>query len=201
MSAADVAVRGVGVTFVSKSGRVDALAGVDLSVEAGTFVAVVGRSGSGKSTLLRTVAGLVTVTEGAVSLGGAPVTSPPARVRYVFQDYGSSLLPWKTVEANVRFGLRHRYRRPGEARLSRAEVGSRAREHLDLVGLGDARRRYPRELSGGMQQRVAIARALSAAPDVLLMDEPFSAVDALTGPTSRTCSCGCGTTCARRWCS
>ena len=170
----------VGKTYRSVQGAaVTALSPLDLQVETGSFVSIVGRSGCGKSTLLRLVAGLEQPSSGHLTVAGETVRQPPDSVRYVFQDYAQSLLPWKTVGENIRFGLRHAHRRPGEHEdrrnwpviidTSLAEVG--------LPGFAD---RYPSELSGGQQQRVAIARALAAGPDVLLLDEPFSAVDALS---------------------
>jgi NitT/TauT family transport system ATP-binding protein len=151
-----------------------ALNGVDLDVERGSFVSIVGPSGCGKSTLLQIIAGLVAPTSGAVFLDGRKVESPPPAAIYVFQQYSRSLFPWKTVERNVAFGLENR-----EA-LSRAAIAARTRELIGLVKLSGFERHYPWQLSGGMQQRVAIARALACRPAVLLMDEPFSAVDALT---------------------
>jgi NitT/TauT family transport system ATP-binding protein len=151
-----------------------ALNGVDLDVERGSFVSIVGPSGCGKSTLLQIMAGLVAPTAGSVVLEGRKVESPPPGAIYVFQQYTRSLFPWKTVERNVAFGLENR------RGLSRAEIAARTRELIALVKLSGFERHYPWQLSGGMQQRVAIARALVCRPEVLLMDEPFSAVDALT---------------------
>lgn len=152
-----------------------ALNGVSLSVQRGEFVAVVGRSGSGKSTLLRIMAGLQEATSGVVTLDGEPVVRPPAQVRYVFQDYRSSLLPWQTVHDNVAFGLTHAYRRRGAA--GRASTVDDLLEQVGLGGIGD---RHPPQLSGGMQQRVALARAIASNPEVLLLDEAFGSVDALS---------------------
>jgi NitT/TauT family transport system ATP-binding protein len=170
----------VGKTYRSARGAsVVALSPIDLAVDRGSFVSVVGRSGCGKSTLLRLVAGLEEPTSGLLQVAGERVQQPPNSVRYVFQDYAQSLLPWKTVGDNIRFGLRHAH--------SRTDRGSDRKNWPDLieaslteVGLSGVANRYPSELSGGMQQRVAIARALAAGPDVLLLDEPFSAVDALS---------------------
>ena len=169
-------VRVVGATkvYTGLNGEpVQALRGISLAVEPGQFVSIVGRSGCGKSTLLRMIAGLETVSGGSVTVDGIPVREPPAQVRYVFQDYAQSLLPWKTVAGNVAFGLKHAA--PG----GQSRVWS-IKDLLELVGLGHAINRYPSELSGGMQQRLAIVRALAAGPSILLMDEPFSAVDALS---------------------
>jgi NitT/TauT family transport system ATP-binding protein len=143
-------------------------------VAEGEFVSIVGPSGCGKSTLLQIIAGLMPASTGEVLLQGQAVAGPPAGVVYLFQQYSRSLLPWLTVEQNVGFGSRHM------RRLSSREESERCVRYLDMVGLADFRKRYPWELSGGMQQRVAIARALAAERRVLLLDEPFSSVDALT---------------------
>jgi NitT/TauT family transport system ATP-binding protein len=169
-----LSVRRVGKTFDAAGDRVIAIRSVDLSVAEGEFVSIVGPSGCGKSTLLQIVAGLMPASAGEVLLEGQAVAGPPAGVVYLFQQYSRSLLPWLTVEQNVSFGFRH------ARRLSSREASERCVRHLDMVGLADFRKRYPWELSGGMQQRVAIARALAAEPRVLLLDEPFSSVDALT---------------------
>jgi|SRR5579863_537286 len=151
-----------------------ALNGVDLAITKGSFVSIVGPSGCGKSTLLQIIAGLIDPSSGAVFLDDHQVEGPPPGALYVFQQYTRSLFPWKTVERNVAFGLENR------ETLSRTEVAARTREIIGLVKLTGFERHYPWQLSGGMQQRVAIARALACRPEVLLMDEPFSAVDALT---------------------
>ncbi len=160
-------------TFGGKA-PVEVFADFSLDVRPGEFLSIVGPSGCGKSTLLQVVAGLIPATGGSVKLGGHDVTGEPAHMVYLFQQYSKSLLPWMTAEDNVIFAFNHRLR------LSDGEARARAREHLAMVGLEDAGSAYPWQLSGGMQQRVAIARALSADPKVLLMDEPFSSVDALT---------------------
>ncbi|MGO9701968.1 MAG: ABC transporter ATP-binding protein [Xanthobacteraceae bacterium] len=157
------------------AGRITvALNGVDLEITKGSFVSIVGPSGCGKSTLLQIIAGLIDATSGAVFFDDYQVGGPPPGALYVFQQYTRSLFPWKTVERNVTFGLENR-----EA-LSRVEIDARAQEIIRLVKLTGFEHHYPWQLSGGMQQRVAIARALACRPEVLLMDEPFSAVDALT---------------------
>ncbi|MGM4923037.1 ABC transporter ATP-binding protein [Tardiphaga sp. 804_B3_N1_9] len=170
----------VGKTYQSARGSsVVALSPIDLHVEPGSFVSIVGRSGCGKSTLLRLVAGLEEPTSGELEVAGRPVQRPPDSVRYVFQDYAQSLLPWKTVDENIRFGLRHAHSRT-DKNQDRKNWPAVIETSLAEVGLQGCGNRYPSELSGGMQQRVAIARALAAGPDVLLLDEPFSAVDALS---------------------
>ncbi|MGD9944342.1 MAG: ABC transporter ATP-binding protein [Burkholderiaceae bacterium] len=151
-----------------------ALQDISLSVSAGEFLAVVGPSGCGKSTFLQIVAGLLPASSGRVEVGARAVDGPPAGLVYLFQQYTKSLLPWRRVIDNVAFAVEDR------ADLSTAERRRYCEHYLELVGLADAAQRYPRELSGGMQQRVAIARALAAQPRVLLLDEPFSSVDALT---------------------
>jgi NitT/TauT family transport system ATP-binding protein len=169
-----LSVRQVGKTFDAAGDQVVAIRSVDLSVAEGEFVSIVGPSGCGKSTLLQIIAGLIPASTGEVLLQNQAVAGPPAGVVYLFQQYSRSLFPWLTVERNVSFGFRH------AQRLSSRDATERCVKHLDMVGLADFRERYPWELSGGMQQRVAIARALAAEPRVLLLDEPFSSVDALT---------------------
>jgi NitT/TauT family transport system ATP-binding protein len=146
---------------------------VDLTIRRGEFLAIVGPSGCGKSTLLQIAAGLVGATTGSIRLNGRDVTAPPPEIVYLFQQYTKSLFPWRKVHDNVAFPLERQS-------LTRAERHERAMANLELVGLAEFANHYPWQLSGGMQQRVAIARALAAEPSVLLMDEPFSAVDALT---------------------
>ena len=164
----------VGKVFAGKGGAVEALRAVELDVAAGEFLAIVGPSGCGKSTLLQIVAGLLPASSGRVVMGTETVTAPPRQLVYLFQQYSKSLFPWLTVENNVMFAFRHRM--PMSARAAR----DRCSEYLAMVGLDDFAHHYPWQLSGGMQQRVAIARALAAEPSVLLLDEPFSSVDALT---------------------
>jgi NitT/TauT family transport system ATP-binding protein len=150
---------------------------VNVSIANGEIVGLLGRSGSGKSTLLRIVAGLLTPTAGDVRWQGKPVSGPTQGVAMVFQSF--ALFPWLTVQENVELGL--------EAMgTPRAERDKRAEEAIDLIGLGGYESAYPKELSGGMRQRVGLARALVVHPDLLLMDEPFSALDVLTAETLRT---------------
>lgn len=156
------------------AGAVVAIEDIHLDVRPGEFMTVVGPSGCGKSTFLQIAAGLIAPTSGQVLVGGCPVMGPPEGLVYLFQQYSKSLLPWRTVLNNVAFAVEHRVDVPARERRQYCM------HYLQMVGLADFADRYPRELSGGMQQRVAIARALAAKPGVLLLDEPFSAVDALT---------------------
>ena len=150
---------------------------VALDLRAGEIVGLLGRSGSGKSTLLRIIAGLLAPTSGSVAWRGAPLRGPADGVAMVFQSF--ALFPWLTVQENVELGL--------EAQgVARAEREHRAEAAIDLIGLGGYESAYPKELSGGMRQRVGLARALVVHPDLLLMDEPFSALDVLTAETLRT---------------
>lgn len=164
---------GVGKVFATKEGDVTALTGVDLDVAAGEFVSLIGPSGCGKSTLLRLIADLDAPTSGTLEIFGKP-----ARRARLDQDYGiafqqSGLLPWRTVAANIALPLELH-------KTAAAERTARVDELLALVGLEDFAGRYPDQLSGGMQQRVAIARSLAARPKLLLMDEPFGALDEMT---------------------
>jgi NitT/TauT family transport system ATP-binding protein len=174
MNSAALAFHAVGKSFATDTDEVEAIRRVDLEAAQGEFVSIVGPSGCGKSTLLQIAAGLLPGSRGQVRLNGVPVSGPPEGMVYLFQQYSRSLMPWLTVEENVSFGFRHL--RNG----SRHETAERCRRFLGMVGLADFGARYPWQLSGGMQQRVAIARALAAEPRVLLLDEPFSSVDALT---------------------
>lgn len=166
------------VSVLQKFERIkDAIAEMSVSVEAGSFLSIIGPSGCGKSTLLKIVAGLSAPSAGEVRFHGKAVTAPPRGMIYVFQQYEKSIFPWRTVARNVMLGI--------EARtdFSRSERADRVARYLELVGLAHAADRFPAHLSGGMQQRVAIARALICEPELLLMDEPFSAVDAPTRAT------------------
>ncbi|MGE3247437.1 MAG: ABC transporter ATP-binding protein, partial [Beijerinckiaceae bacterium] len=169
---AAIAFHDLGQIFDTASGRIEALRGVNFSVDRYEFVAVLGPSGCGKSTLLRSIAGLLTPTSGHVSVFGMPVSEPRDDIGIVFQK--PTLLPWANVEDNVVFPIRHK-----TGRVSQQDRDE-ARALLRTVGLAGFEKRMPAELSGGMQQRVGIARALLLDPDILLMDEPFSALDALT---------------------
>ena len=153
------------------------LQNVDLTIVAGEIVGLLGRSGSGKSTLLRIIAGLITPSSGAARCRGAAIQGPPHGVSMVFQSF--ALFPWLTVLQNVELGLE-------ALGIDRAERRTRSLEAIDLIGLDGFESAYPKELSGGMRQRVGFARALVVHPDLLLMDEPFSALDVLTAETLRT---------------
>ncbi|MCJ7513083.1 MAG: ABC transporter ATP-binding protein [Anaerolineales bacterium] len=163
--------QGLGMTFVNENGGLQVLSQVTFSVHRQEFVCVVGPSGCGKTTLLRLLAGLLTPTEGRVLFEGEPLLHPRRRFGFLFQQ--ANLMPWRTVQANVSLPL-ELAGMAAEARLGRAQ------DLIHLVGLDGFEQALPRDLSGGMAQRVAIARALAHQPDVLLLDEPFGALDALT---------------------
>lgn len=162
-------IQGLSKTFRQGNSTVLALSGIDLSIAQGQFISIVGGSGCGKSTLLRIIAGLESDYEGTVRLDGKAIRGPGLDRGMVFQEH--RLLPWLTVEQNIAFGLNG---------MPDAEVRRRIDEHLELVGLAGFAKAYPSQLSGGMSQRVAIARALANQPEILLLDEPFGALDALT---------------------
>jgi nitrate ABC transporter ATP-binding subunit len=164
-------VRGVTKRFAVDDGEIEALAPIDLAIPKGEFVCLIGASGCGKSTLLRIVAGFEEPTTGDVSIDGKVITGPGSDRGMVFQDY--ALFPWMTVRQNISFGPRQRH-------LPREEIGRTTDEFVRMVGLERFADRYPNQLSGGMKQRVAIARVLANDANILLMDEPFGALDALT---------------------
>lgn len=149
-----------------------ALKDVNLEIERGEFICLLGPSGCGKSTLLNALAGFDLATSGSVRIEGQEVTGPKPEYVTIFQQYG--LLPWRTVLDNVKLGLE------GRSDISPEQADATALEFLDMVGLADFRDAHPRELSGGMQQRVSIARGLAVDPEILFMDEPFGALDAIT---------------------
>jgi NitT/TauT family transport system ATP-binding protein len=171
MTAEFLAVDGLTKRFTAH-GRA-AFTDITFSVRQGEFVALIGPSGCGKSTLLHIMAGLSSPTTGAVRLKGEVVNNPRADMMFVFQQYNKSIFPWKTVLENVLLGVKY------HAKVPRPALEKMCLEHLDLVGLSRYPHYYPYQLSGGMQQRVAIARALARRPNILLMDEPFSALDAM----------------------
>ncbi len=162
-----IAVRGAGRRY----GALDVFRDVNLEIGAREIVAMVGPSGCGKTTLLRCIDGLIPLSSGEILVDGAAVTEPRRGIAMVFQHFG--LFPWKTVHDNVAYGLRL-------AGASRAEIAEKVPYFVNLVGLRGFERSYPYQISGGMQQRCGLARALAVEPDVLLMDEPFAAVDAQT---------------------
>jgi ABC-type nitrate/sulfonate/bicarbonate transport system ATPase subunit len=166
-----VLIRGVTKRFAADDGDVEALARIDVAIDEGQFVCLIGASGCGKSTLLRIIAGFEEPTTGDVAIAGKPITGPGSDRGMVFQDY--ALFPWLTVRQNIGFGPRQR-------QLPRREVEEIADQLVKLVGLERSANRYPSQLSGGMKQRVAIARVLANNASTLLMDEPFGALDALT---------------------
>jgi NitT/TauT family transport system ATP-binding protein len=168
-----LSVRSLQKVYSSPGGDVEAVRNLTFDLPEGQLACLVGPSGCGKTTLLRAIAGLLRPTSGEVRLNGAPVLAPPRSMAVVFQEYGRSLFPWMSVYNNVELPLRG------------GEFGARERrriveEALDAVGLSHVSASYPWQLSGGMQQRVAIARAVAYRPSILLMDEPFAAVDAQT---------------------
>jgi ABC-type nitrate/sulfonate/bicarbonate transport system ATPase subunit len=167
----------LGHVYDSGRGRTTALGNVSLTIDRGEFVCVLGPSGCGKTTLLNILAGFVVPSHGDIKVNGSAIEGPSAERGVVFQDY--SLFPWLTAQANVEFGLRM----AGQVARQRAEI---ARDLLRLVGLPEAAAKYPFELSGGMKQRIAIARALATRPSLLLMDEPFAALDAMTRSSLQT---------------
>ncbi|OAH15911.1 ABC transporter ATP-binding protein [Streptomyces jeddahensis] len=169
-----LAVSGLQKVYEGSGRRVEAVRDLTFTIEPGELVCLVGPSGCGKTTLLKCVAGLLTPTGGEVLLEGRRVSGPPPGMAVVFQEYGRSLFPWMRVRENVELPLKQK------SPLSRARRRELVAEALESVGLADAAGAYPWQLSGGMQQRVAIARALAYEPGVLLMDEPFAAVDAQT---------------------
>ena len=159
--------------YESRERRVEAIGDLSFEVRAGDFTCIVGPSGAGKTTLLKCLAGLLGPTRGTVSVGGRTVTGPPEDMAVVFQEYGRSLFPWKTVRQNVELPL-------VERKVPKAERERTVAAALEAVALGGVGDSYPWQLSGGMQQRVAIARAVAYQPKVMVLDEPFAAVDAQT---------------------
>jgi NitT/TauT family transport system ATP-binding protein len=170
-SSPKIAASGLRKIYATRRGEVTAIDGLDFAATAGEFVSIVGPSGCGKSTFLYILGGFVEASAGEATVDGAPIAGPDPTRGIVFQEF--VLFPWKTVVGNVAYGL-------AERGVSRRERTARARRYVELLGLGGFERYYPKELSGGMKQRVALARSLIMDPDVLLMDEPFAAVDAQT---------------------
>ncbi len=160
-----------GKTFVQNGKEFTAFEDVSLSIEKGEFICLLGPSGCGKSTLLNAVAGFSPVTSGCVKIDEKEVKEPSVRNVTIFQNYG--LLPWRTVQKNVELGLEPK-------KLAKEERSKIADKYIELVGLSNFKKSHPKQLSGGMQQRVSIARALAVDPDIIFMDEPFGALDAIT---------------------
>jgi NitT/TauT family transport system ATP-binding protein len=169
-----IEVSGLSKVFFVNGNALTVFDNLSCRIDKGSFLSVVGPSGCGKSTLLKLISGLELPSKGEVIFNGGPIRAPAKGMVYVFQQYTKSIFPWRTVMQNVEFGL-NSYRK-----LSSRQARERCLEYIRLVGLTGYENYYPYQLSGGMQQRVCIARALICEPDVLLMDEPFSAVDALT---------------------
>lgn len=164
-------IENAGKTFIENDTEFTALSDVNLDIEKGEFICLLGPSGCGKSTLLNAIAGFDLVNHGSVQIDGKEVTSPSTKNVTIFQNYG--LLPWRNVIKNVELGLEAK----GVDKDKRHEI---AKKYLKLVRLEDFENSFPRQLSGGMKQRVAIARALAVEPDIIFMDEPFGALDAIT---------------------
>jgi NitT/TauT family transport system ATP-binding protein len=160
-------------TYRSSQGETEAIRDLTFEVRAGEMVCIVGPSGAGKTTLMRCISGLLPSSGGEVTLEGRRVAGPPEGIAVVFQEYARSLFPWLTVGENVELPLK-------EMKLNKTERKRRVKQSLEAVSLADVPDSYPWQLSGGMQQRVAIARAVACEPHILLMDEPFAAVDAQT---------------------
>lgn len=168
MSKNIIEIHGLTKIFQTQETTVTALEDINLEIEEGSFLSIIGGSGCGKSTLLRIIGGLETETKGTVLFDGKPISGPSREKGFIFQDH--RLLPWLTVTENIRFSL------PKELKKDDALI----QHNIDLVGLKGFENAYPRQLSGGMAQRVAIARALANKPKILLLDEPFGALDAIT---------------------
>jgi NitT/TauT family transport system ATP-binding protein len=168
----NLTIRNVSKTFTSEKGeKVESLSSIDLDIENQEFICLLGPSGCGKTTLLRIIAGLDHASTGTVELGGTLIDRPNPQLAMIFQEY--SLYPWRTVVANIGFGLEIR-------KIPAEERHATVKKYVDIVGLRGFENSYPYELSGGMRQRVAVARALAVDPSILLMDEPFGALDAQT---------------------
>lgn len=171
---AEISIENASKTFGGGAALVPALEGIDATVPEGQFLCLLGPSGCGKSTLLNAIAGFTPLSSGRIAIGGAPVTAPGPDRGMVFQEY--ALFPWMSVEDNVRFGL-------DVKGVAKPEATATVDRITATLGLSDFRKRFPKDLSGGMRQRVAIARILALDPPVMLMDEPFGALDALTRRT------------------
>lgn len=168
-----LSLEGVAKSYENEGKRVDVLSSIDFAVNPGEFVCIVGPSGAGKTTLLKCISGLIRPSGGSVVFEGEEVLGPPSKMAVIFQDYSRSLLPWMNVQKNIELPLR-------KSRFPASERPTLIEQSLRNVGLEGKGNLYPWQMSGGMQQRAAIARGLAYKPDVLLMDEPFAAVDAQT---------------------
>lgn len=168
-------IEGVNKEFSVNKNKITVFENFSYKIPEGSFLSIVGPSGCGKSTLLKLISGLETPTGGTINFDGQVISGPPKGMIYVFQQYTKSIFPWYTVLENIEFGLNTQNKN-----ISKQEAKERCMEYIKLVGLEGYEDYYPSQLSGGMQQRVVIARALICEPKVLLMDEPFSAVDAMT---------------------
>ena len=166
-----IEVKDLSITFEQNEKEMTALQNVSLGIEKGEFVCLLGPSGCGKSTLLNAMAGFLKPTKGTITIDGNPVQHPSISYVTIFQNYG--LLPWRSVERNVTLGLETK-------KVPKEEQKKTAQKYIEMVGLKGAEKKRPSQLSGGMQQRVAIARALAVNPEILFMDEPFGALDAIT---------------------
>lgn len=169
MSVSKLGVKDATKIYGTKTGGLLALDKINLDIEAGEFVSLVGPSGCGKTTLLWSMSGLHDLTSGSIELDGVPINGPHPQIGMMFQE--ANLLPWRNVQKNIEFPFEVRKQAPNKERIEQL---------LDRVGIGGFGPKMPRELSGGMQQRASIVRALASDPDVLLMDEPFGALDAFT---------------------
>jgi NitT/TauT family transport system ATP-binding protein len=167
-------IKGLSKQFTVKGKALQIFDNLSVSIQTNSFVSIIGPSGCGKSTLLKMISGLEAATKGEIIFEGKQVSGAPKGMIYVFQQYTKSIFPWKTVIENVEFGIKNM------TRMSKKDRRGKCGEYLKLVGLEGYDEHYPSQLSGGMQQRLAIARALICEPRVILMDEPFSAVDAMT---------------------
>lgn len=166
-----ISIKNAGKTFLQNGCEFIALENINLEIEKGEFICLLGPSGCGKSTLLNAMAGFEAVNKGSIEIDGVEIKKPSIKNVTIFQNYG--LLPWRSVLKNVELGLEGR-------NLTKAQKQKIAEKYIDLVGLSEFKNYHPNRLSGGMQQRVAIARALATNPDILFMDEPFGALDAIT---------------------
>ena len=173
---AHIELKNVSKAYGTGENRVQVLSNINLTIEEGEFVAIVGFSGSGKTTLIKLISGLEFPDEGEVLYKGEPVTGPSHERGVIFQNY--SLLPWLNVRNNVGMAVKEKFKQ-----FSKSQLGERVEKYVEMVGLSHAINKLPKALSGGMRQRVSVTRALSMDPDVILMDEPLSALDALTRGT------------------